>query len=201
METIKEVLIKECGNMFHDKVFIVENLPKKFIYQKTIKMVPRIDRDGYKDGTLTPDPKGEQEDTLLPGIEMSQTGDGALMFWNGTLESQERLKDIDKFIERSMPRDSRIPARIQYAQRVGDAASGPIPYSQIPRVTIPVNEPVSHFPENVSVDSITTTLVETVTVEAPVKSAQEAKTSQSERMKKYWEDKRAKEQAIPAVQP
>lgn len=139
-EVIREVLIKECGDMLHDRVIIVENLPKKFLYDRTVRMMQRIDRDGWSDGTLLPDPDREMEDTLHPGLEFSQTGDGAIMFWRGNQESAQRLKDIDRYIEGTLPRDVRIPKRVEYAQQIGNPSAGPIPLFQIPRVSLPLEQ-------------------------------------------------------------
>lgn len=195
MEVIKEALIKECGNMYHDKVFIVENLPKKFLYERTAKLIHRVDKEGNRDGYYTPDPNGETEYTLLPGIEMSQTGDGGYVFWKGVLESENRLKDLDRFIERSLPRDMRIPARIVYAQQTGNPSSPPIPVNQIPRVQLPAPvEPVVAapvVPVAVAVAAVAGQIKDPVVVDAkPI--------TQSERMKKYWEDKRTQAQARTA---
>ena len=49
-ELIPEVFIKEVANTGVDKVIIIKNLPKRLIYQKVVKMVQRVDRDGYADG-------------------------------------------------------------------------------------------------------------------------------------------------------
>lgn len=178
MEIIKEALIKECGNMFHDRVFVVENLPRKFLYGMSVKMVPRL-REGFSDGSLVPDPKGELIETLHEGIEMSPTGDDGFMFWNGVQESENRLQDIDRFIERTLPRDARIPVRVEYAQRIGDAASPPMPMSRVPRVVLPVEA-----------DAVETTI--------PEAKKSDFRTAASDRMKKYWEDKKAQTQATTA---
>jgi len=194
---IKEALIKECGNMFHDKVFIVENLPRKFLYHKTVKMVPRKDRDGNLDGTMVPNQGREMEETLLPGIEFSASGDGAFLFWSSVQESKERLKDIDSFIERAVPRDARIPKRVDYAQIVGDPKSNPIPYSQIPRVILDVPEFVSKtiVSSSVNAPSVVTQDVVFTSHDIPPLvdrgMSKKNKDEQSLRMKKYWEDKRA----------
>ena len=137
-EILKEVLIKECGEGLHDKVFIVENLPREFIYEKTVKMVPRFDREGFSDGIMTADPKREMAWTLLPHLEKSQTGDDGICFYRSDREASERLMAIDRYIDRSLPRDARIPARINYGQQIGNPSSGTIQYSQIPRVNVPL---------------------------------------------------------------
>lgn len=201
MDILKEVLIKECGNMFHDKVFIVENLPKKFLFEKTARMIPRRDERGQAMGDSVPDPSGEMVDTLYPGIEKSPTGDNGYMFWKGNLESEGRLRDIDNYVERSVPRDSRIPARVDYAQRVGDASSGPLSYDKIPRVTIPLPDmpeepkpPVEIATQKPVVNEIP---IPSSTGSLPPAPAAERLTgerlSQSDRMKKYWEDRKKKE--------
>lgn len=144
-EMLTEVLIKECGNMFHDKVFIVENLPKKFLYEKTVKMVQRV-IDGYRDGTKVPDPSGELVDTLYPGVEKSPTGDGGYMFWKNDRESSDRLNDIDRYIERILPRDSRLVARVPNAQQIGAINSAALAYKDIPRITLPIPDEIKTRP-------------------------------------------------------
>jgi len=188
---LKEALIKEAGNMYHDKVFIVENLPRKFLYGWTTKMVPRKDINGYNDGSKVPSQNGEVEETLLEGIEMSATGDGAFLFWSSMREGTERLKAIDRYIERTLPRDVPVPKRVDYAQQIGNSMSGPINYNQIPRVSL--KAPEFENPE-VPMQSGSPVVSQAVKEEAvPVESEPLVKRGddKTEKMKKYWEDKRA----------
>lgn len=144
-EILKEVLIKKCGNRLHDQVLIIENLPRKFLYEQTRKMVPRVDRDGWMDGTMQVSPDKELVWTLLTGIDKSQAGDGGYCFWMGDQESENRLKDIMRYVEGVFPRDQRIPVFVDNAQLRGEANTGPIALSQIPRVSLPI-EKVSPAP-------------------------------------------------------
>src|SRR5688572_6086434 len=114
MEYIKEALIKEVTGVSHDLVFIVENLPKHLLFHKGPKMVPKVDDKGYGTGDLIT-VQGEFVDTLNGGIQYSQTGDGGFVFDTNHGEAIDALKDIDRYIESSFPRDQRIPKRACYA--------------------------------------------------------------------------------------
>lgn len=151
MEVLKRVLIKEVdGSRQGDKVFYVENLPKSLLYKRERKqiidytdpqnrqrMVPDfvVDDSGRKRFT------NAMEDVLLPGIEMSQTSDGAYCFFTQYNEAKNRLADIDRYVHQAVPVSERVPQRIPYAQQPGIMTSGPIPLSSIPSVVLP--EPVS----------------------------------------------------------
>ena len=150
MEVLKNVLIKEVdGSKTGDKVFIVDNLPKTLLYHKVTKRV--IDPNSPTGDRLVPEytltangqriPTGVKVDELLPGIEFSQTGDGAFCFFTQYLEAQYRLKDIDSYIKSVMPVSERIPMRESYALQPGVMTSGTRPINTLPRVALP--EPVS----------------------------------------------------------
>lgn len=145
-EILREVLIKKCGNRLHDQVLIIENLPRKFLYEQTRKLVPRVDRDGWMDGTMQVSPDKELIWTLYPGIELSQTGDGGYCFWSENQESANRLKDIMRYVDASFPRDQRLPEFVDNAQVRGESNTGPIINSQIPRIALPVEAKVSPAP-------------------------------------------------------
>lgn len=135
---LKEVLIKKVGNRKHDQVLIIENLPSKFIWEQTRKMVQQIDKEGYPTGNLVPDKSGELVWTLRDGIERSQTGDGGYCFSVGDQNSETILKDIMRYVDMSFPRDQRLPAFVDNAQMVGESNSGPLSYQMIPRLSLPV---------------------------------------------------------------
>jgi hypothetical protein len=149
MEVLKNVLIKEVdGGKNGDKVVFVDNLPKSFLYRKAIKLmvdytnpqqnlVPEFELDerGRKI------PTGATVDELLPGIELSQTGDEAFVFFVNMNESRMRLADIDRYIQGNMPVTERIQPRVWYSSQPGVMTAYPRPLNQIPRVVLP--EPVS----------------------------------------------------------
>lgn len=149
MEVLKNVLIKEVdGSKQGDKVFIVDNVPKELLYHKVIKLmvdytnaqqplVPEFEMDdrGRKK------PTGAMVDELLPGIELSQTGDGGYVFHTALNEAYARLQTIDRYIHAKMPVAERIPTRIPYSTQPGVLTAGPRPLSDLPRVVLP--EPVS----------------------------------------------------------
>lgn len=151
MEYLKKVLIKEVdGSKMGDKVFYVENLPKSLLYRKEKKQI--IDytdpqnRQNYVPDFILNDagrkiPTGATVDALLPGIELSQTGDEALCFFTQMNEARERLAAIDRYIQQTVPVYDRVPQRIHYAMQPGTMSSGPIALSAIPSVVLP--EPAS----------------------------------------------------------
>lgn len=149
MEVLKNVLLKEVdGSKMGDKVIYVDNLPKSLLYTKALKLmvdytnpqqnlVPEFELDerGRKI------PTGAKVDELLPGIELSQTGDEAFVFFVQNNEGKARLLEIDRYIQSVVPVSERIPARIHYSSQPGVMTAAPRPLSQIPRVVLP--EPVS----------------------------------------------------------
>lgn len=149
MEMLKNVLIKEVdGSKLGDKVFFVDNLPKNLLYQSELRMM--IDYTNPQQN-LVPAftlnersmkvPTGERIDVLKPGIERSQTGDGAYVFFTQNNEGYQRLQEIDRYIAQSVPVAERVAHRVPYALQPGVMSSGPKPLSDLPRVVLP--EPVS----------------------------------------------------------
>lgn len=159
MEFLKNVLIKEAdGSKLGDKVFFVDNLPKSLLFHKVAKrmidytnpqqnLVPEfvMNEKGVKQLT------GAMVDELLPGIEMSQTGDGGFVFFTQYNEALYRLRDIDNYIKANTPVLERIPVRIPYAIQPGVMSSGTRPLSELPRVVLP--EPVSPPSNDVQVSA------------------------------------------------
>jgi hypothetical protein len=141
-ETLSEVFIKEMHESGIDKVYYVQNLPKRFIYEKVPKMIQRYDRDGYTDGTLTVDPSGERVDALLDGLEISGNGDGSVVFLVGRESGKRALLAIDTYVAGTLPRDVVIPKRVSYPMDPTDQRSSPKPKSLIPVVELPVSRVV-----------------------------------------------------------
>lgn len=100
MEIIdKKVLIKEAiTGVAADRIFSVKNLPKSLLY----------DKNG----------------TLLPGIRVSQTGDNGFVFERYDREGDDRLKTLDRYIDRIWTKTPKTPERIPN-QSVPDLASSP----------------------------------------------------------------------------
>lgn len=142
VETLKEVFIKELHESGIDQVFVVKNLPKHLIYRRVPKLVQRIDRDGYTDGTLVPDPSGEMVDGLLDGLEFSQNGDGSIVFPMNRETAKTALKAIDAHIVGTLPRDAVIPTRVDYPLDRTNSRSYAKPMSLIPVVELPIKEAV-----------------------------------------------------------
>ncbi len=139
-ELLNEVFIKELHESGIDQVFYVQNLPKRLIYRQVPKMIQRIDRDGYTDGSLVVDPKGGMEDGLLDGLDHSQSGDGSIVFPMNRETAKNALAAIDKYIAGTLPRDVVIPARVAYPQDPTNSRSLPKGRNNIPTVELPVSK-------------------------------------------------------------
>lgn len=146
MEVLSGVLIKEVAGAT-DKVAYIDNLPKKFLYQRVRKMIvdpydPQqrvVPEYQLVDGKKVP--TNAFVDEILPGIERSQTGDDAYVFFTVYNEAKAKLAAIDHYIKMSMPIAERIQERIPLALQPGLMSSGPRPLSDIPHVVLPA--PVS----------------------------------------------------------
>jgi len=136
MELIPEVMIKEQHDSGIDLVFVVKNLPKHLVYHKVPVMVQRIDRDGYTDGTLVPDPEGLMTDGLMDGLDHSQTDDGSIVF-SQREPAKRALAAIDAYIQGTLPRDVVVPRRVSYPMDPSDSRSMPKPKSLIPVIELP----------------------------------------------------------------
>lgn len=148
-ELLKDVLIKDSAGQ--DKVFIIDNLPKSFLYHKGKKMMIDYTEPGQK---LIPAFEvldngkkrytGEVEDQLLPGIEISDSGDGAFVFYTDYNEARQRLAAIDRYIAANVPVAERVAERVSYAAQPGLMSSAPLARHLIPRVVLPelVSPPV-----------------------------------------------------------
>lgn len=188
MEVLKNVLIKEVdGRKDGDKVFIVDNLPKSLLYTRAKKLVvdytnPQQNlvpcftiKDGRKVET------GEMVDEILPGIEVSQTGDEAYVFFTSINESKARLQEIDRYIQNNVPIAERVAQRIPYSSQPGVMTASPRPLSQIPRVLLP--EPVSPPSKDVQVNAAASPVLERAKKERKPMS-DEQKAAARERMAK-----------------
>jgi hypothetical protein len=142
MEVIKEALIIEANGL-KVNAFIVENLPKKFIYQKAKKMMPldeyseRLVPAFYKNERGEKVQTGELVDELQPGIESDGAGSGGFIFMIGSDDSMVRLREIDKHIEELIKDPALRYKREPYAAQPGSPSSNPKPYNQIIRVRLP----------------------------------------------------------------
>jgi len=197
MELLKNVLIKEVdGRKDGDKVFIVDNLPKSLLYRKALKQMVdytnpnqplvaafEIDERGRKI------PTGEMVDELLPGIELSQTGDGGYCFFTQYNEARMRLEDIDRHIQASMPMTDRIARRVSYAIQPGVMTSSTKPLHELPRVTLP--ELVSPPSKDVQADAVSTGVLTQPTVKHAM--TEEQKAAARARMARAREIKKAKQ--------
>lgn len=139
-EIIKDVLIKEIGGNMHDKVQVVNELPKNLLYVTGHPKVPKINRDGDFTSELKED-RNTWIDVLKDGIKPSQTGDGAYVFDVATGAGKERLAEIDQYILATLPREAGVPHREFICAEPGDAKSPPKPRNQFPRVELPVSSP------------------------------------------------------------
>ncbi len=137
---LKDVLVKEVGGNMHDKVFIVNELPRSLFYTTAPKMIPKIDRDGYPTGDMVPDLKNKQE-VLKEGITLSQAGDNGYVFDCSTNAGRAELEVVDRYISSMLPASVRPAPREFYCSEPGNYTSPPRPLHQLPRVELPVSSP------------------------------------------------------------
>ncbi len=149
-EMLKDVLIKDAAGV--DKVFIVDNLPKSFLYKTDAKMIiDYTDPQGRQNYVLDFEVlengikrrTGAKEDKLLPGIDRDEN-DGAYVFFTDFNAAKDALAAIDRYISMTVPVSERVPERVIYAAQRGSMTSGPLQRHQIPRVALPelVSPPV-----------------------------------------------------------
>lgn len=143
-EYLSDVLIIESTGK--PQCFIVDNLPKHFLYQRTKKLMPMQEYSERMVPCFTVDehgkhiPTGEMEDTLQPGVELSQSGDGAYLFSPGYNESRDRLRQIDEYITQNVA-DPAKRRRVNYAAQPNLMSSAPVARHTIPHVVLPAPSP------------------------------------------------------------
>lgn len=133
MKLLKDVFIKVMWGGRPDSAFIVDNLPWDMVYRMEYPRAINKEK-----GVFEPDTTAEKVETLLPGISLSQTGDGGLMFDAHNQESKLRLKTIDDYIRSVWDYKKPLPQRVPNAIQPSNSGSSPLPISMIPRVTLPV---------------------------------------------------------------
>lgn len=144
-EYLSDVLIIE-QNGLKPTCFILDNLPKHFLFQRTRKLMPMQEYSERMVPAFTVDehgkhiPTGEMEDTLQPGVEVSQSGDGAYIFFP-LGESKDRLQQIDEYIKDYIPAPEKRK-RVPYAAQPGLRNSAPVARHQIPHVELPAPKAV-----------------------------------------------------------
>ena len=137
---LQDVLIKEIGGSIHDKVQVINELPKSLLFIKGHPKVPKINKDGETTAELKED-RQVWVDVLKDGIKPSQTGDGGYVFEIGTNAGRERLAEIDQYVLAALPREAGVPRRDFICIEPGDAKSPPKQRNQFPRVELPVSSP------------------------------------------------------------
>ena len=186
---LDEVFIKAVTDSGIDMVFILRNLPKKFIYREVPKTVTRYDRDVYTDGTQMVDPSGAMKEELLDGLEHSQTEDGSILVRTGLEPGKTALVAIDRYIAGTLPRDVVIPERVPYPMQVGDPRSNPRPKSMIPAIDLPKSDMRVESPV------VSPTVQKAVSTKPTRTLSPEQKAKKAEILKKARAAKAAKKQA------
>lgn len=138
MKLLKDVFIKVMWGGRPDTVFIVDNLPADMIYR--LEHPRKINKESK---VYEPDVEADKVSTLLPGITLSQTGDGGFVFDATNNESKQRLKTIDDYVRSTWDYKKPLPQRVPNAIQPSNSASGPLPLALIPRVTLPVLAPAT----------------------------------------------------------
>lgn len=130
----KEVIIKEVSeNAAPDKVFIVENLPKKFL----LKEMAETKNVRISKGNVDEVPTGRVIEVPHDGIEY-HSRDGSYVFYVGLNAAKDRLEEIDRYIEATFPKDQRLPKRIYNSSDLSSTRAYPLMKEDMPRVVLPV---------------------------------------------------------------
>lgn len=146
-EYLSDVLIIESAGL-RPTCFILDNLPKRLLFQRTKKLMPMQEYSERMVPAFTVDEHGkhipthEMEDSLQPGVEISGSGDGAFLFFPGYGESKNRLTMIDEYIKDHIA-DPEKRKRVPYAAQPGLRNSAPIARHQIPHVVLPTPSPIT----------------------------------------------------------
>jgi hypothetical protein len=132
---IKDIVVRDCTTGGYDMVLRVKNLPREYVYQETPKMVDRVDRDGYKDGTQAVDPLGTKGWTTLPGVSFNE--DTNTFLFQDTAEGRDAIAGVNRYIDAKLPREMKRPEYVLFTSQRGNFAAQPIPFSKIPICELP----------------------------------------------------------------
>ncbi len=146
-EVLKEVLLIS-SNGLRVTCVVIENLPKKFLFHKTKKLMPLEEYSDRLVPAFTIDletgknvPTGEMVDEILPGVTLDGAGSGGFIFDSFSDDAIQRLRAIEEHVNNTISDPAKRIQWVPYAQRPGDIQSAPRAYSTILRVSLP--QPVS----------------------------------------------------------
>ena len=139
---LNEVFVKEVNEAGIDRVVVLKNVPRRLFYRWVPKMVQRVDRDGYTDGTMAVDPSGEKVEALLEGMSNSRNGDGSIVVDTKFETGRAALKAIRAYVNAAFPRDVVLPEWTNYPIDPTNSRSMPKPKSMIPVIELPTKEDI-----------------------------------------------------------
>lgn len=138
MTILKNVLIKLARGGFTDRVLFIDNVPDEFFYEMRHprKCVGEGQAQHYVEDTDKP-----KIPTLHPELELSQTGDGGIVFNMENEHSKSRFLALDRYIKSVFP-NNRLPADpVVNSVDPMDSRAAALELSKIPRVVLPALSP------------------------------------------------------------
>lgn len=189
MKLISNVLIKLIRGGFTDRVLFIDNIPESMFYEMKH---PRICVGKGMEQHFEADVTAEKIPTLHDEIQLSQTGDGGLVFDLDNENSKHRYLAVERYIKMNHPTNS-VPADpVINAIDPTDTRSPALALSQVPRVVLPTLSP------SVSKDTVVGGATASLDVESIKKAAIEEyemkqKEENKERMAKARESRRVKQ--------
>lgn len=180
---ISNVLIKLIRGGFTDRVLFIDNVPEDMFYEMKH---PRICVGKGMEQHWEADLSKPKEPTLYPEINLSQTGDGGLVFDLDNEQSKHRYLALDRYMKMTLP-NNKVPVEpIINAVDPTDTRSAALALSQVPRVVLPALSP-SESKETVAGSTTVSLDVEAIKKQAIAEYEAEKKAEISERMAKARE--------------
>lgn len=156
------VFIKLARGGFSDRVLFIDNVPFDLFYEM------KYPRKGEGEGLAqhwVPDTSKEKIPTLHEELQLSQTGDGGIVFNMDNEPAKHRYLALDRYMKMNLP-NNKVPVEpIIYAQDPTDPRSPALELSKVPRVVLPTLSP------SASQDTVVGSATASLDVEAIKKAA------------------------------
>lgn len=187
MKMLNNVLIKLMRGGFTDRVLFIDNVPSEMFYEM---QNPRKCVGEGQAQHWVPDFDKEKVPTLYPELQLSQTGDGGIVFNLDNEQSKHRFLALERYIKSVYPVNQVPPEPVVYSTDASDQSAPTLALSQVPRVVLPVLSPTGSSP---ATGGTTASLVlDPAAVEAIKKQAVEEYAAEEQRkLKERMEKARA----------
>ncbi len=172
------VFIKLIRGGFTDRVLFIDNVPEEMFYEMRHprKCVGEGQAQHYIDDVTQP-----KIPTLYPELQLSQTGDGGIVFDMENEHGKNRYLALNRYIKSVYP-NNKVPAEpMVYSVDPMDSASPALAVEKLPRVVLPVLSP-SESQDSVIGGATASLDVEAIKKQAVEEYQAEEKKKASERM-------------------